>query len=105
MSENRKREDKKSEKNESKANFKERVAEMLELPKEVVLNLPKLTMISNNNLIIENYKGVMEYDSSRVRVNTGKGIIKILGNGLVIKEITSEDIMVDGQISSLEFLT
>ena len=70
----------------------------------MVLNIPKLTMIGNGSLVIENYKGIVEYDNSRVRINTGKGMIKILGDRLVIKEITSEDIMVDGEICSLEFV-
>lgn len=84
--------------------MKEKMTEILELPKEVVLNMPKLTMLGNGNLIIENYKGVVEYDDNCVRVNTTSGIIKISGEKLVIKEITSEDIMVDGWVSSMEFL-
>jgi sporulation protein YqfC len=95
---------KKKEDEEVKVNLKEKMTEMLELPKEVVLNIPKLVMLGNRNLIIENYKGIIEYDTCRIRVNTGTGIIKITGNSLVIKEITSEDIMVDGKISGLEFL-
>lgn len=85
-------------------NIKERVSEVLELPKEVVMNVPKLTMVGNGNLIIENYKGVIEYDDCRVRINTGTGVIKITGIKLVIKGITSENILVDGEIESLEFI-
>lgn len=85
-------------------NIKERVSEVLELPKEVVMNVPKLTMVGNGNLIIENYKGVIEYDDCRVRINTGTGVIKITGSKLVIKGITSENILVDGEIESLEFI-
>ncbi len=83
--------------------LREKMTEVLELPKEIVLNVPRLTLIGMSNLIIENYKGIIEYDSSRVRLNTSLGILKITGNGLVIKEITSEDVMVDGDIRSLEF--
>ncbi len=90
---------------EPKPKLKEKMTELLELPKEVVLNVPKLVMIGDGNLIIENYRGVIEYDVERVRVNTGSGIIKITGEGLVIKEITSEDILVDGKIKVLEFFT
>lgn len=94
----------KKEKEVLKPGLKERMTELLELPKEVVLDIPKLTMLGNKNLIIENYKGIVEYDSERIRVNTGIGIIKLTGAGLVIKEITSEDIMVDGMIETMEFL-
>lgn len=83
--------------------FKEKMTEVLELPKEIVLNVPRLTMIGMSNLVIENYKGIIEYDNTRIRLNTSLGILKITGNSLVIKEITSEDVMVDGDIQGLEF--
>jgi sporulation protein YqfC len=88
---------------EEKHSFKEKMAEVLELPKEIVMNFPKITMIGNGDLLIENYKGIIEYEEAKIRVNTGSGIIKILGEHLMIKEITSENILIDGKISLLEF--
>ncbi|MDP4181976.1 MAG: sporulation protein YqfC [Bacillota bacterium] len=104
MSTNKKARRKKKEE-PPKVKLKERVTEVLDLPKEVVLDIPKLTMIGNTNLIIENYKGIIEYDLEKIRINTGIGIIRICGCALFIKEITSEDIMVNGKIVSLEYLT
>ncbi|HHW49691.1 MAG TPA: sporulation protein YqfC [Clostridiaceae bacterium] len=104
MSVSRKAGKKKEKKEEPKAGIREKLAEMLELPKEIVMNIPKMTMIGNKDLIIENYKGIIEYESNRIRINTGAGIIKITGDLMTIKEITSEDILVSGNISSLEFL-
>lgn len=95
---------KKEKRKEPKISLKEKITEVLELPKEIVLNIPKLTMIGNHDLVIENYKGVIEYESSRIRINTGIGIIKIAGIGLTIKEITSEDIIVSGEIASMELV-
>jgi sporulation protein YqfC len=88
----------------SKVKIKEKVTEILELPKEVVLNIPKITMFGCKDILIENYKGIIEYNNEKIRVNTGSGIIKIIGNNLNIREITSEDILVNGIIDSLEFL-
>jgi len=90
--------------NAPKQKFREKFTEMLELPKEIVLNMPKLTMLGNGDLIIENYKGIIEYDQDVVRVNTTAGIIKIMGVDIYIKEITTENIMIYGKILSLEFL-
>jgi len=84
--------------------IKEKFTEMLELPKELVLDRPKLTMIGKNDMMIENYKAVLEYGSGRMRVNTGAGIVRISGDGLAIREITSEDIIISGTIHSLEFI-
>jgi len=99
-----KRRKSKIKKEEAKPHLKEKLTEVLELPKEVVLNLPKITMLGNSNLLIDNYKGIVEYESGRIRINTSQGLIKITGERLTIKEITSEDILVDGEISSLEFI-
>ena len=95
---------KKEDKKEPKPKIKEKVADALELPKEVILNIPKFTMLGTGNLVIENYKGVIEYDDNRVRINTGSGMVKITGERLFIREITSEDIMVEGEIKSVEFI-
>lgn len=87
-----------------KVSIKEKMSELFELPKDIVLNVPKLTMVGYGDLLIENFKGIIEYDTDRIRINTSCGIIKITGTGLGIKEITSEDLMVNGTITSLEFL-
>lgn len=87
-----------------KKDLKERFTEMLELPKEIVLDMPKLTMLGNGDLIIENYKGIVQYDEGIIRVNTTSGIIKVTGTNLYIKEITAENIMLYGNIAGLEFL-
>ncbi len=87
-----------------KPKLREKITEMLELPKEIVLNMPKLVMLGNGDVIIENYKGIVEYAEGVIRVNTTSGIIKITGTDIYIKEITAENIMVYGNILSLEFL-
>lgn len=94
----------KKEENKPKVNIKQKVTEILELPKEIVLNVPRITILGNSNLLIENYKGIIEYDNDKIRVNTGAGTIRITGERLTIKEITSEDLMIDGEIATMEFL-
>jgi sporulation protein YqfC len=98
----KKRKKRKVEKN--KSSIKEKMSEFLELPKEIVLDLSKITMYGNNNVLIENYKGIIEYENDRLRINTKDGIIRVMGNKLFIKEITSEDLLIYGEITSIEFL-
>lgn len=94
----------KTEKEKPKVGLKEKFAEMLDLPKEIVLNIPKVTIVGNKDMMIENYKGVMEYEDTRIRVNTGTGVVKVTGARLLIREITSEDIIISGDIHGLEFI-
>ena len=41
-------------------NIKRNFAEALEIPEEIVLNLPLITMTGRERLVVENYKGVIE---------------------------------------------
>ncbi|MBF8982004.1 sporulation protein YqfC [Lutibacter sp. B2] len=84
--------------------IKESISELLELPKDIMLDLPRITLLGNLQLYIENHKGIIEYTKVRIRVNTRDGILRIMGNDLLIKNIVSEEIVICGKIHSIEFL-
>lgn len=81
------------------------VVNALELPKEVILNLPLISLTGKEELIIENYKGIIEYGDEVMRVNTAIGVLRIEGKGLLLKQLTSECIVVTGTIKGVLFLT
>ncbi len=80
-----------------------RVNEILDLPKEVGTNIPKITMIGFNEVLIENYKGILEYEDFFIRVKTHIGNVIINGFELKLNQITDEDIKITGQIENLDF--
>ncbi|MBA1337180.1 MAG: hypothetical protein HPY66_3616 [Firmicutes bacterium] len=84
--------------------IKKGIADLLELPRDVVLDLPKTTLVGNLQLYIENHKGIIEYSSSIVRVNTKTGILVVTGRKLVIKTIVLEEIIITGEIDRVEFV-
>ena len=65
-----------------KTHIKEKINSVLELPGEIILDLPKLTLTGNKNLIIENYKGIIEYSDKIIRINTKHHMIKVTGEKL-----------------------
>ena len=79
-----------------------RIRKLLEMPRELTTNDPKITIVSFNEMLIENYKGVLEYEEYLVRVNTYMGVVNINGFNLNLNQISSEDIMITGKISSIE---
>ncbi|MGE5474509.1 MAG: sporulation protein YqfC [Ignavibacteriales bacterium] len=88
----------------NKVSIKEKMGEVLEIPKELIMDTGKLTVIGQKQLFLENHKGIVEYEDYRIKVNTKEGIIQFEGNGMDIKEITSEDIMITGEIYTIQFL-
>ena len=86
-------------------NIKKKLVNTLELPKEIIFNLPLITMVGNEEINIENYKGVIEYSPEKIRINTECGVLKINGEKLSFKQITAENIIVTGTIQTLEYLS
>ena len=80
----------------------ERINNFLEMPREISANEPKLTVQGFKELLIENFKGILEYEDFFVRINTSIGTININGFNLNLKQITDEDIMISGKIDNIE---
>ena len=80
-----------------------KINEILELPQEIVSDKPKVTIVGFEEMLIENYKSILEYEEFYIKINTYIGAININGYNLRLKEMTGDDIMVLGKIDSLDF--
>lgn len=86
-----------------KKNHLNRINDILEIPKEISSNEPKITIIGFNELLIENYKNILEYEEFFIKINTFSGVISINGFNLNLKQMTEDDIIVSGKIDSIDF--
>lgn len=64
---------------------------------------PHIEFNSNRQVTIDGSKGVIEYNSSVVRLNCGNMILKFCGDDIEIKAAATEQIVLSGQIISFEF--
>jgi sporulation protein YqfC len=79
-----------------------KIDKMLELPKEVCSDIPKIIITGFDEMVIENFKGILEYEEFFVRINTHIGIININGFNLNLENMTNDDIKVTGKIESMD---
>ena len=79
-----------------------KISDMLEIPKEVYSNEPKLVIAGFNEIIIENYKGILEYDDFYVKINSYIGCINIHGFNLRLEKMTEDNIRIIGKIESID---
>lgn len=87
-----------------KARIIEMVTDALELPKDLILDIPKMTIVGNRDILIENYKTILEFKCEQIRVSTGLGVIRLFGEKMQIREITSDNIVVSGEITGIELI-
>lgn len=90
--------------NNKRIKKKEKILDrLLEVPEEVSTKETKLTILGFKKMLIENYKVILEYQDFYIRINTYIGIININGFNLKLNEMTSDDIMIIGDIDSIDF--
>jgi len=80
------------------------LGDMLELPKDLVLDLPRLVVIGQRELYLENHKGIIEYGDSCIKINLSRGLLEIEGEGLEIKLIMPDEVTITGLINCLRFV-
>ena len=79
-----------------------KIDRLLEMPQEVYTDTPKITITGFEEMIIENFKGILEYEDFFIRINTNIGIININGYELKLENMTNDDIKVTGKIESFD---
>lgn len=80
-----------------------RINELLEIPREIVSKVPKITVTAFDEILIENFKGILEYEEFFVRISTHIGNVNINGFNLKLSQMTEDDILVSGKIEGLDF--
>lgn len=94
----------KEKKNKNPEAFREQLSKLFEVPPEVVSDFPKIVLIGNQEVSIENFNGLIEYTAQKIRMNTKCGILVIDGIELEVRKMTAEYIMIKGTIIQIGFV-
>ena len=81
---------------------KRRLDKILQIPEEVYTNVPKITITGFSEIILENYKGILEYEEFFASISTHIGTVNINGYNLNLEKMTNDDIKITGKIESIE---
>lgn len=81
----------------------QRFAEILEIPPEVLVNVPRVEVVGHLQFRVENHQGLLQYESHRVVLRISQGRLIVTGRDLVIGWIDQSELLVTGQVRSLVF--
>lgn len=81
------------------------LAEILELPLDVSLDLPKVVIVGELGVLVQNHRGLIQYSPERIVVGVGRGQIVVGGESLEIEEVDREDMVVRGHIKMIQMST
>jgi len=89
--------------NDRKKRIQQQFANILDIPKDIMMDLPKIVLVGDVQLFIENHRGIIVYTSTRVRVNTSIGELEVNGIDLTLRNILPDEISVEGRITSVSY--
>lgn len=76
----------------------------MELPPDVMMDLPRITMIGQIHIYIENHQGLIAFSDKELRLLLKQGQLLVKGKTFVIKTILPEEILLEGKIDEVLFL-
>lgn len=75
------------------------------LPVDLMYNLPVIEFTGNRRVTVEGSTGVLKYESEIIRINTNSVVLAFNGRGLTLKCISPTSIVIEGFITSTEFIS
>ena len=83
--------------------WKEGLVDSLELPKDLVYGAVLVSITGRQEMLIENYRGILEYTKNHISLQTKTCRLVIRGKDLDISYYTNEEMKITGWIDSLMY--
>ena len=80
------------------------MVESLKLPRDSVLGDSIITVTGNKDILIENYKGILQYSDELILLQGKNCKIELKGKELNIVYYTNEDMKISGIITNICFI-
>ena len=80
------------------------VAELFDLPGELVGTLPHLELLGGKQLFVERHRGILSYSEEQIDANTTAGVLRVTGAGLNLLAMTAEELRIGGRLASVEWV-
>lgn len=81
--------------------WKEGLVESLELPKDLMYGAVLVSITGRQEILIENYRGILEYTKNHISLQTKTCRLVVRGKDLNISYYTNEEMKITGTIDSL----
>ena len=83
---------------------RELLVESLKLPRDRAMGACIVTALGNEQVMVENYRGILEYTQNSIVLQSKTCRIAVCGCGLKIAYYTNEDMKIEGKISEIRYL-
>ena len=79
------------------------VAELFDLPADMVAGLPHVEVVGNGHFYLENHHGILSYSGEEIDINGEGMVIRVFGSGLELVSMTGDALRIRGTIQRVEW--
>lgn len=83
--------------------LRQRLSELFDLPKDLFLNLPRISVVGDLQIVIENHRGLLRYDPDQVVIGVNNGRLVVRGDELSIGMVNADEMTINGRLHAVEF--
>ena len=80
----------------------EKTAELFDLPADALAGLPKVELVGDRELRIENHRGILAYGTEEIHISGGSYVVKVTGEGLELRAMTGLELLITGRIAGIQ---
>ena len=80
------------------------ISDSLEISADILFDIPRIVMIGDMKVHIENYTALLEYKKDNIKLKYKSGVIEICGQDFEIKIIGEGNIVISGKIGLVKLI-
>ncbi|WP_067931053.1 YabP/YqfC family sporulation protein [Alicyclobacillus kakegawensis] len=84
--------------------WKRRASEWLSLPPATMAGVPRVLIVADEQVVMENIVGLERVDESEIVVDIGEAHVRLAGEGFEVTLAVSGEIHVRGRVHHIEFI-
>ena len=82
----------------------ERAAERFDLPADALAGVPRLELVGDRELRMENHRGILAYGAEEIHVSGGSFVVRVTGRELELRAMTGLELLITGEIRQIALL-
>ncbi len=82
----------------------EKTARAFDLPVDAVAGLPRVELVGDGELRMENHRGILSYGTQEIHISGGAFGVRVCGEELELRTMNSLELLITGRIRAVELI-
>ena len=82
----------------------ERTAQVFDLPADAVAGMPRVELIGDRELRMENHRGILASGEEEIRISGGGFTVRVCGQGLQLRTMNPLELLITGRIEGVQMV-